>query len=322
MRVYSGMQSTGKPHIGNYLGAMKQHIAMQDEHECIYFIANLHSLTTVRDGKLLRDLTYELALDYLALGLNPDKTIFFKQSDVPEHSELTWIFDCITNMGVLERAHAWKDAKQKGLKDPSVGLFNYPILMAADILLYNPDSVPVGKDQKQHIEITRDIAEKFNNLYGETFKIPDPMIKEEVQTIIGTDGEHKMSKSYNNTIEFFAPENELKKQIMGMVTDSKSVDEPKDPENSNIYKLYSHFASDSENKDFAQKFQAEGMGYGDAKKLLFEKILDYFSPYRKKREEMAKNVDYIDEVLQNGAKRAREIATKTLEDVKDKTGLK
>jgi len=320
-RILSGIQPSGNPHLGNYLGAMKNHIAMQDEYDSFIFIADLHALTTVRDAKKLHELSIELAMDYLALGLDPEKTVFFRQSDVADHSELAWILGCITPMGLLERAHAYKDAVAKGVKDQTAGLFTYPVLMAADILMYQPDLVPVGKDQKQHIEIARDIAIKFNDTFGETFKLPEPYIPPEVATIIGTDGEHKMSKSYGNVIEIFAEEAALKKQVMGIKTDSTPVEEPKDPAKSSIYKLYTFFASAQEQKDLAARFKKGGMGYGDAKKILLEKLLEYFGPARKKRIELQKDLSYVESVLKKGAERAQAEATKMMAKVRKNTGL-
>ena len=294
---------------------------MQNEYDSFIFIADLHALTTVRDAKKLHDLSIELAMDYLALGLDPKKTVFFRQSDIADHSELAWIFNCITPMGLLERAHAYKDAVAKGAKDQTAGLFTYPVLMAADILMYQPDLVPVGKDQKQHIEIARDIAIKFNELFGQTFKLPEPYIPDEVATIIGTDGEHKMSKSYGNVIEIFADEATLKKQVMGIKTDSIPMEEPKDPNTSAIYKLYCHFADAKEQKAFADKFKKGGMGYGDAKKILLNQLMDYFADARKKRIELQKDLSYVKEVLKDGAERAQKEATKMMAKVREKTGL-
>jgi tryptophanyl-tRNA synthetase len=320
-RILSGIQPSGNPHLGNYLGAIRNHIAMQKTHECFIFIADLHALTTVRDPKKLHDSSIEVAIDYLALGLDPKKTVFFRQSDLPEHSELAWILSCITPMGLLERAHAYKDSVAKGMKEPTTGLFTYPVLMAADILMYGPDLVPVGKDQKQHIEIARDIAEKFNHTYGETFKLPDPHIPDETAYIVGTDGEHKMSKSYGNVIEFFAEEAVLKKQVMGIKTDSTPVEDPKDPDKSAIFNLYKFFADAKETKALAEKFRAGGMGYGDAKKILLEKIMDHFKPYREKRIELQNDLGYVDDVLKTGAEKARAIAQKTMARIRAKTGL-
>ncbi len=319
-RVLSGVQPSGHPHIGNYLGAMKRHVAHQEEFESFIFIANYHALTTTRDGQTLRDFTTELALDYLAIGLDPDKTTLFRQSDVPEHTELAWILSCITPMGILERCHAWKDAEAKKKKEPSAGLFTYPVLMAADILMYKPDLVPVGKDQKQHVEVTRDLALKFNNLYGETFPLPEPNISEEVQTVVGTDGE-KMSKSYGNTIAMFGDDAQLKKEVMGIITDSTPLEEPMAPDTCNVFKLYSYFATPEEIKTFKDKYLAGGFGYGNAKKTLLEKLHEVLDPFRQKRVELKGNMDYVEEVLKTGANKARAIAQKTLAEVRDKVGL-
>lgn len=318
-RILSGVQPSGKPHLGNYLGAIRQHIEMQKNFECFLFIADLHALTTVKNSDDMRNYTYDLAATYLALGLDPKKTVFFKQSDVPAHAELCWIFDCITTMPFLERAHAWKDAVAKGNKEASVGLFNYPILQAADILLYKPDLVPVGKDQKQHIEMSRDIAQTFNRLFGETFKIPEPYIKEDVAVIPGTDGQ-KMSKSYGNTIEIFADDATLKKQVMSIVTDSTPLEEPKDPETCNVFKIYKLLATEKEAKDLAQKYKKGGFGYGDAKKALLAKILEYFGEARENYKKIYPKKDYIYGVLEEGAKKAGSLANKTLEQAKKNIG--
>lgn len=320
-RILSGIQSSGTPHIGNYLGAMKNHVSMQETHESFIFIADLHSLTTVRDPKKMQKGIQEVAMDYLALGLNPDKTVFFRQSDLPQHCELAWILSTVTPMGLLERAHAWKDATSKGMKEPTTGLFTYPVLMAADILLYKPDLVPVGKDQKQHIEIARDIAEKFNHTYGDVFPLPEELIPEDLGYVVGTDGEQKMSKSYGNVIEFFADEKTLKKQIMGIVTDSTPIEEPKDPETCAVFKIYSYFATPNEQKELSAKYKKGGFGYGDSKKLLLGKILEYFGPYRQKRIELAQDLGYVEKVLREGAEKARQVAQKTMAEVREKTGL-
>jgi tryptophanyl-tRNA synthetase len=318
-RILSGVQPSGKPHIGNYLGAIRQHIEMQKDYECYLFIADLHALTTVRNAELMRKQTYELAVTYLALGLDPKKTAFFKQSDLPEHAELCWIFDCITKMPFIERAHAWKDAQAKGKKEVTVGLFNYPVLMSADILLYQPDIVPVGKDQKQHVEIARDIATNFNQTFGETFKLPEPFIKEEVAVVPGTDGQ-KMSKSYGNTIDLFGTDAELKKQVMGIVTDSTPLEEPKNPDTCNVFKLYKLFATKEEIQALSAKYKAGGMGYGDAKKALLSKLMEYFAEARQKYNEIFPKKDYVYSVLEDGAKRAKIVAANTLETAKKKIG--
>ncbi len=322
-RVLSGMQPSGKPHLGNYLGAMKPHIELQEKHECFYFLANYHALTTVRDKEKMQKMTMGLAMDYLSLGLDPEKTAFFRQSDIPEVTELTWIISTVAPFGLLERAHAWKDALAKGTKNPTVGLFSYPVLMAADILIYDSELVPVGRDQKQHIEITRDIANTFNHTYGEdTFVIPEDLIKKEVATILGTDGVHKMSKSYNNTVEIFAPEEDLRKQIMSMVTDPSRVkrDDAGNPEICNVFTLQKIF-NESDVSEIEKGCKGASLGCVDCKKKLLEAVMEELREPRKKRIELEKNLDYINEVLEKGAKRAREVATKTLERVRERVGL-
>lgn len=318
-RVLSGIQPSGKPHLGNYLGAMRQHIEMQDKFECFYFIADLHALTTVRDAELMRKQTFDLAISYLALGLDPEKVTFFKQSDLSEHTELCWILDCITQIPFLERAHAWKDAKDKKKKEMSVGLFNYPVLQAADILLYKPDLVPVGQDQKQHIEMTRDMAITFNNTFGETLKLPEPYIKEEVAVVPGTDGQ-KMSKSYGNTIDIFTDEPTLKKQVMSIVTDSTPLEKPKDPKSCNIFTLYKLVAQKREAEELTLKYKAGNFGYGDAKKALLNKILELFEKPREKYQTLLSKKDYVQQVLDEGAKKAKKVAAQTMEEVKKKVG--
>jgi tryptophanyl-tRNA synthetase len=320
-RAITGVKPSGTPHIGNYLGAMKPMIDLQEEYETIIFIADLHSLTTVRDPQEQRKNTMDVALDYLALGLDPNKAIFFRQSDIHEHVELSWIFSCITPFGLMERAHAWKDAVANGKKDPTVGLFTYPVLMAADILIYQSDIVPVGKDQKQHVEIARDIAVKFNNIYGKTFNLPQDLISEDLGTIIGTDGEHKMSKSYNNTIEIFAEESVLKKQIMGIKTDSTPVEDPKDPDKDTVFKIYSLLATADGVENLRDKYTAGGFGYGDAKKLLLKTYLEHFEEARQKRIELSKKLSYVEDVLKAGAGKARIIATKSMDQVRERVGL-
>lgn len=320
-RVLSGIQPSGKPHLGNYLGAMRQHIEMQKDYECFYFIADLHALTTVKNAELMRQQTFDLAISYLALGLDPEKVVFFKQSDLSEHAELCWIFDCITQIPFLERAHAWKDANAKKKKEISVGLFNYPVLQAADILLYQPDLVPVGQDQKQHIEMTRDIAITFNNIFGETFKLPEPLIKEEVAVVPGTDGQ-KMSKSYGNTIDIFTEETILKKQVMGIVTDSTPLEEPKDPKKCNVFRLYQLIAQEQEVKALADRYKAGNFGYGEAKKALLIKILEHFKEPRERYQQLLNKKDSVQKILTEGAKKAKKIATQTLDQAKMKIGYK
>lgn len=318
-RILSGVQPSGKLHLGNYFGAVKQHIELQKEGVCFYFIADYHALTTIQDPKILSDNTRDVALDYLALGLDTDKAVFFRQSDVPEVTELAWILATVTNMGLLERAVSFKEKVDKGI-DASVGLFTYPVLMAADILIYRSHLVPVGKDQVQHIEMTQDMAGKFNRAYGEIFVIPNYRLDKESK-IPGTDGQ-KMSKSYGNTIDIFAEGNALKKTVMGIVTDSTTVADPKDPDRCNLFALYSLFANDEEKAALAQRYRAGGMGYGDAKKLLLEKINNYFGPARERRKELTKNMDHVEEVLRRGAQKARAEAHQTMELVRKAVGMK
>jgi tryptophanyl-tRNA synthetase len=322
-RILSGIQPSGNLHLGNYLAAVQEHISRQETpgNDCFYFLANLHALTTVRDGATLRALTLNLAADYIALGLDPEKVTLFAQSEIPEHTELMWILSTVCNPGLLDRAHAWKDAKAKKKKDPTVGLYTYPILMSADILLYEPDLVPVGQDQKQHIEIARDLASKFNETYkSDVFKLPEAFIKKEVATVPGTDGQ-KMSKSYGNTIEIFAEEPVLKKSIMGIVTDSKSVEESKNPDECNVFSIYKLLASAAETENLRDKYLAGGFGYGDAKKLLFQKFLEYFGPAREKRVALNSQMDYLIQVLNEGNKKASVQAKSVMERVKSATGL-
>ena len=319
MRSLSGIQPSGILHIGNYFGAIKQFVELQDQYEGFYFLANYHALTSSPNGENLKQNTIEVILDYLALGLDPEKSTLFLQSDVPEHTELAWILANVTPMGLIERAHSYKDKIAKGIK-PNMGLFTYPILMAADILMYDPDIVPVGKDQKQHVEITRDIAIKFNETYGkEVFKLPKEKIVESVAVVPGTDGD-KMSKSYGNVINMFFSKKELKKQIMSIVTDSTPLEEPKNPDN-NITKLYSLFATEAETEELKQKFLAGNFGFGHAKTELLDKFRDYFAPFREKREELVNNMDYVYEILQKGAEKARSIATAKMDEVRSVVGL-
>lgn len=319
MRSLSGIQPSGILHIGNYFGAIKQFVDFQDKYEGFYFLANYHALTSSPDGETLKKNTINALLDYLALGLNPEKSVIFLQSDVPEHTELAWILANVTPMGLLERAHSYKDKTAKGIK-PNVGLFTYPVLMAADILMYEPDIVPVGKDQKQHLEITRDIAIKFNETYGkEVFKLPQEKIVENLAVVPGVDGD-KMSKSYGNVINMFIPKKEIKKQIMSIVTDSTPLEEPKNPDN-NITKLYALFSTEKEVEEMRQKFLAGNYGYGHGKNELFDKFMDYFTPFREKREQLEKNMDYVYDILKDGALKARSVASKKMEEVRSVAGL-
>lgn len=319
-RILSGVQPSGKLHLGNYFGAVKQHIELQEEGNCFYFIADYHALTTVSDPQVLRANTHDVALDYLALGLDPAKAVFFRQSDLPEVTELTWILATVTNMGLLTRAVSYKEKVEKGI-EASVGLFTYPLLMAADILICRSHIVPVGKDQVQHLEMTADIAGKFNRAYGEIFPIPTYRL-DKGSKVPGTDGQ-KMSKSYGNTIEIFAEGKELRDAIMKrIVTDSKTVAEPKDPETCTIFALYSLFATEAEKAALADRYRAGGMGYGEAKKLLLEKIDGYFAPMRERRKQLARDPAYVEEVLRRGAERARAEARQTMALVRQAVGLR
>jgi len=320
LRVLSGIQPSGKLHIGNYYGAMRQHLQLQDEHNCFYFIADYHALTSNPSPDEIAGHTLDVAMDYIALGLDTDKTVFWRQSDTPEVAELTWLLSCVTPMGLLQRCTSYKDKIAQGLS-PNHGLFAYPVLQAADILIYNSDLVPVGADQKQHIEVTRDIAARFNNVYGEVFVIPEDHIIESVAIVPGVDG-RKMSKSYGNTIEIFEPENSVKKKIMRIVTDSTPVEEPKDPEKCNVFALLKLVASPEELGEWDNKYRSGGMGYGQAKKRLAELVIDHFKPYRQKRAELEDNLDHVKKVLADGAERARAVAGRTLEKARQAVGLR
>ena len=319
MRTLTGIQPSGKLHWGNYFGAMKSMFDLQERGENFMFIANFHAMTTVRDGATLRAATRDVALDYLACGLDPEKTVMYRQSDVPEVQELAWYLSCLTPMGLLERCHSYKDKMAHGF-DATHGLFAYPVLMAADILIMNADLVPVGKDQKQHLEVTRDLAQKFNNAYGEIFKLPDAYIPETVATIPGTDGQ-KMSKSYHNTIELFEDAKSIKKKVMGIVTDSTPMEAPKVPEGNSIYELYKLFATKDEVDAMAAAFRAGGYGYGHAKKALLEAYHRLFDPFRARREELAKDPSSLEDILQAGAKKARASAAPVMEKVREAVGL-
>ena len=321
-RILTGIQPSGIPHIGNYFGAMKQYIDLQNENagECFLFIADYHSMTTNPKPEDLRSRIERLAVDFLACGIDPEKTVFFRQSDVPEVCELTWILNCLTGLGFLERAHSYKDKIAKGFQ-PNNGLFSYPVLMASDILIYQSDLVPVGKDQKQHLEMTRDIAIKFNQTYGDTFKIPDEKISSSVAVIPGLDGQ-KMSKSYNNTIEIFGEEKAMRKKFMSIKTDSKAMEEPKDPDTCSIFQLYKLFASPEQVEEMRGKYIAGGYGYGHAKQALFEAYLEFFAPMRKRREELLANMDYVHAILKSGGERARAEAVRTMDAVRRRVGLR
>jgi tryptophanyl-tRNA synthetase len=320
MRILSGIQPSGALHLGNYFGMMRPAIELQEKGEAYYFIANYHSMTSLFDPAERRKNTLEVALDFLACGLDPKRTVFFRQSDVPEVTELTWLLSTVTPMGLLERAHSYKDKIAKGIA-PMHGLFAYPVLMAADILIYDSNVVPVGRDQKQHVEMTRDIAIKFNEQYGETFVIPEPQIREEVAVVPGTDGQ-KMSKSYGNTIEIFGDEKALRKKVMSIKMDSRTPQEPKpDADQNNAIQLLKLVAPAKEAKDFEKRLRAGGLGYGDLKKALFQCYWDYFTDARKKRAELAANPDYVEKVLADGAAKARAKASEVLKRARKVSGL-
>jgi tryptophanyl-tRNA synthetase len=319
LRILSGVQSSGKLHLGNYFGAVKQHIELQDEGTCFYFIADYHALTTIQNPKTLRQNTHDVALDYLTLGLDPKRSVFFRQSDVSEVTELAWILGTVTNMGLLERAVSYKEKIEKGI-EASVGLFTYPVLMAADILIYRSNIVPVGKDQVQHLEMTQDMAGKFNRAFGNIFPIPNYRLDKESK-VPGTDGQ-KMSKSYGNTIDIFAEGKPLEKVIMGIKTDSTPLGQPLDPDKCNVFALYSLFATDAEKAALAADYRAGKIGYGQAKKLLKAKIDERFAPFREKRKELAANPELVENVLQEGARNARAEAQVTMDLVRRAVGLR
>ncbi|MEY2558008.1 MAG: tryptophanyl-tRNA synthetase [Verrucomicrobiota bacterium] len=319
MRILSGIQPTGILHIGNYFGMMRPAIALQAKGEAFYFIADYHALTTIDHPETLRANSRRIALDFLACGLDPDQGALFRQSDVPQVTELAWILSTVTPKALLERAHSYKDKVARGLP-ASAGLFTYPVLMAADILIYDSDLVPVGKDQKQHLEMARDMAQKFNETFGGGLRLPEPHIQAATETIPGVDGQ-KMSKSYGNTIDIFGDEKETRKRVMGIVTDSSPVEAPKDPDSSTIFQLYSLFATKEETAAMREAFQRGGTGYGEFKKQLFAKLWEYFEPMRKRREEILADPGYINAVLERGAKRANEVAGKVMTRVRNAVGF-
>src|SRR5205085_913228 len=324
MRILSGIQPSGVLHIGNYFGMMQPAIALQAEGEALYFIADYHALTTLRNAKTLRENTWRVALDFLACGLDPNRATLFRHSDVPQVTELAWILSTVAPMGLLERAHSYKDKLARGLP-ATVGLFNYPVLMAADILIYDSDIVPVGKDQKQHLEITRDIATRINETFGsrreaQVLQLPEARIQPQTEVVPGIDGQ-KMSKSYGNTIDIFGDEKEMRKRVMSIVTDSTAVEAAKNPETSTIVQLYALVASKKEVEEMREQFRKGGRGYGDFKKQLFEKLWEYFAPMRKRRDEILAEQNYIDEVLEQGARRANAIAAGVMKRVRKAVGL-
>jgi tryptophanyl-tRNA synthetase len=319
-RLLSGVQPSGTVHIGNYFGAIKQLVDLQDKYDSFVFIADFHAITTIQNKEELSKNIINVALDYLACGLDPEKVCLFKQSDVAEVTELAWYFNCITTVPYLERATAYKDAHTKA-KEINVGLFDYPMLMAADILLYDSNVVPVGQDQKQHVEYARDTALKFNNIFGETFVLPEPLIMKEVAIVLGIDG-RKMSKSYNNTIPLFGTDEEIKKAVMKIVTDSKGTDEPKDPDTCNIFALHKLFLKESELETLRDKYTKGGLGYKESKEMLFNEILNLIKPMRKKRENYAKDLDSVRTILKNGAEKAKIIALEKMNIIRDNIGVK
>ncbi|MDR1677376.1 MAG: tryptophan--tRNA ligase [Deltaproteobacteria bacterium] len=319
MRVLSGIQPSGSLHIGNFFGMMKSMIEWQEKSDLFCFIVNLHALTSVTDGALLAKNTMEAATDFLALGLDPNKSCFWVQGDVPEHAELTWILSNYTSMGLLERSHSYKDKIAHNFT-PNHGLFAYPVLMAADILLYQANLVPVGKDQKQHLEIARDIAGAFNHIYGNTFVLPEPGIDNNLATIPGLDGQ-KMSKSYGNAIDIFLPKEELKNRVMAIVTDAKAVSDVKDPDACNIFGIYRLFVDKEAQAELRERYLKPGLKYSEVKKELVEIIWNFFAPYRESREQLAKKPDVVRQIMIDGAAKARKVAAITMDEVKEKVGL-
>jgi tryptophanyl-tRNA synthetase len=321
MRVLSGVQPSGAQHIGNYFGAIRQFIRLQDEHDCYYFLADLHALTTVQDADRMRGLVRELSAGYIALGLDPDRSVLYRQSDIPEVPELTWYLSTVTSMGLLQRAHSFKDKVSQGVI-PNHGLFAYPVLMAADILIVRSNLVPVGRDQKQHLEITRDLVASFHAAYDcEVFTLPDELIQDEVAVVPGLDGQ-KMSKSYGNTIDLFGPEKQTRKRIMSLVTDSTPVEQPKPTEGSALYALLKLFAPADEQEWVERAFAEGGTGYGDMKKRLFEYYVDLFGPARRRYDELQKDPGEVERILAAGAQKARETAGPLMDDVRRAVGMK
>ena len=318
-RLLSGVQPTGKLHIGNYFGALRQFVDFQEEYDSFIMIADYHALNTVQNKQEMKKNIMDIILDYLAIGLDPKKVTLFKQSDVGAHTELAWIFDTITTMPYLARAHAYKDALAKD-KEINVGTFNYPMLMASDILLYETDIVPVGQDQKQHVEYTRDTAQKFNNIFGQTFKLPVAKILEHVAVVPGTDGQ-KMSKSYNNTIPLFGTDEEIKKAVMSIVTDSKSPEDPKDPEKCHVFALHKLLLSERELDLIRKRYIHGGLGYKESKEMLIEEILKLVIPMRELRGKYERNPKKVLKILKNGANKAKKEAERKMNDVRQKIGV-
>jgi tryptophanyl-tRNA synthetase len=319
-RILTGIQSTGTPHLGNILGAIIPAVQMANDpsNDSFLFIADMHSLTQIKDGQQLRENTYSTAATWLAFGIDPEKTVFYRQSDIPEVTELMWYLLCFFPYQRMTLAHSFKD-KADRLEDVNGGLFTYPILMAADILLYDAELVPVGKDQEQHIEMTRDVASRFHAANGETFVIPEARISEETKLIPGTDG-HKMSKSRNNYLDIFLPEKQLRKQVMSIVTDSKELEDPKDPDSCNVFALYKLIATEQEMLEMRKNYLAGGFGYGHAKQALYEKLLLVFEEPRRRYTHLMGNRHEIDEALRMGAEKARSTARIVLGRVREKVG--
>ena len=318
LRVLSGIQPTGELHLGNYFGMMSRMIEYQNNSDLFCCIVNYHALTTIQDKNTLKNNTINAAIDFLALGMDPQKSTFWIQSDIPQVAELTWLLSNMTSVGLMERSTSYKDKIDKGLT-PHMGLFSYPVLMAADILLYGSNVVPVGKDQKQHLEITRDIAIKFNNTYGEILIVPEPDIEEKTMLVPGVDGK-KMSKSYGNTIPIFADDNKLKKIVMSIVTDSSGIDDPKDKDTP-LYKLYSLFLNNDEKKILSDRYDTPGLRYGDIKKELLEKIYEHFSPYKKRREYLFNNIDEVYDILNQGREKATVVASEYINKTRKAMGI-
>ena len=319
LRVLSGIQPSGVLHLGNYFGMMSRMIRYQDENELFCFIANYHALTTLPDPDTLSSNTFNAACDFLALGMDPEKSTFWVQSDVPQVTELTWILSSQAGVGLMDRATSYKDKIAQGLK-PNMGLYSYPVLMAADILLFDSQIVPVGKDQKQHLEMTRDIAIRFNNTFGDTLVVPEPDIEEVSQLVPGIDGQ-KMSKSYNNTIPIFDSHKQIRKKIMRIVTDATDVDEPKDKDTP-LFQLYSLFLDSSGQKDLSDRYEGKGLRYGDVKQELFEKVMDYFQPYREQRKTLISRPGQVHDILKSGAKKAKDVAEEVLDRVQAAVGVR
>ena len=320
LRILSGIQPSGSLHLGNYFGMMRPLIQLQERGQVFCILVDLHALTTLRDPQTLRENTRRAAIDFLACGLDPERSVFFRQSDVAEHAELMWILSTVTPMGLLERAHAYKDKVARGLS-ANAGLFVYPVLQASDILLYDADVVPVGKDQKQHLEIARDVATKMNEAFGEVVKLPEVEISETVAVVPGLDGQ-KMSKSYGNTIDLFMPAKALRKRVMGIVTDSAPLEAPKDPEGSTILALYRLVAPPAEVARMEEDFRAGGRGYGEFKQRLFEAIQDFFTPMQARRDELLRDSDLVEQILDAGAERARTAANEVMGRVRAAVGLR